>query len=122
MSESELLYSAEDIEVAREMLRPRVEKGIAYLDEYHPGWSVQIEVSKLEMNNCRRCIGGQLMDDYHYLSQEIQGATGLSGADLGFDVSEAGWGELDSPPVPSTEEYRLLEELWSDEIARRSDG
>lgn len=111
---------AEQMEVAKDILRPRVEKGAAYLDEYHPGWVNAIDIWSLHMSDCRRCIGGQLMEDYHYLHEEIRNNTGMCGAELGFDVTEAGSICLEKPEPPTgTSEYMVLEELWLDQIEAR---
>lgn len=106
---------------AREIILPRVEKGIAYLDEYHPDWVAYMDTQRLQMSNCTRCIGGQLMSSYVYLADEIRENTGMCGAELGFDVSYAGPEGFEEGlgGISSTDEYRLLEEIWVEKINER---
>lgn len=117
-----MFQTAEDyrkaLELARELFTPRVEKGIAYLDEYHPDWIAHIDTQRLSMQSCARCVGGQLMGDYFYFHEEIKEQTGMSGADLGFDVSSSA--ALESiPDISSWDEYSLLEEIWVEKINER---
>lgn len=104
---------------AREILLERVEKGIAYLDEYHPNWPEFMDRHQLQMNSCKRCVGGQLMGEYTNLNQEIFDTTGMTGTELGFDVSGAGPVGLGPTPVPDLIEYDILEEIWSEKIEER---
>ena len=41
-----------------------VTRGIAYLDEHLPGWQDEIDWDKLEMDECEKCILGQLFGNY----------------------------------------------------------
>ena len=45
--------------------QPVVEDGAKLLDQKRPGWANEINTERLEMNDCQRCILGQL---YHYFS------------------------------------------------------
>lgn len=41
-------------------LMPRVERGMAWLDAQKPGWEHEVDLGRLDIGQCGRCIGGQL--------------------------------------------------------------
>lgn len=41
-----------------------VDRGIKFLDYFHPGWKEKIDVDKLDMDDNECCILGQLYGDY----------------------------------------------------------
>lgn len=43
----------------------RVAAGAAWLDANFPGWARQVDLGKLDLANCRRCVLGQLIGDYN---------------------------------------------------------
>lgn len=41
-----------------------ITRGMAWLDEQHPGWERKIDLEKLNLIECRSCVLGQLTGDY----------------------------------------------------------
>ena len=42
----------------------RVAAGAAWLDHHYPGWEDKIDLGRLVMSSCRRCVLGQLTGNY----------------------------------------------------------
>jgi hypothetical protein len=68
----------------------RVAAGAAFLDEHDPGWwredfAHPIDVDRLWLGDCERCIFGQLRDDYNY------GLDWMYGLDIDADSAELGF-------------------------------
>jgi hypothetical protein len=63
-------------------IRERVQSGAAWLDQHHPGWPDRIDLERLEMEHCHRCILGQVIGDYYQAPLELDTAIAY-----GFDAS-----------------------------------
>ena len=86
--------------------RSRVLAGARLLDEQCPKWEKDIDLERLEMDSCRRCILGQLFGDYN----NGKLALGLiTGAVFGFN-------EVGSEDVMKFPE---LTAMWKRLVARR---
>jgi len=48
-----------------------VERGAAFLDERDPNWPNKIDVGRLDLGDCERCILGQLYVDYDEALTEL---------------------------------------------------
>jgi hypothetical protein len=80
----------------------RVNAGIAWLDEHEPGWRQRVDRDRLDLQNCTRCIGGQLAGVYadflrrHSLSRvdAVRLGFNLPGIGEDFDELTAAWREL----------------------------
>jgi hypothetical protein len=92
----------------------QVERGSAWLDEYRPKWDEEIDLAVFDINNCDRCILGQLFGAYYATVAKF----GFSRSDE-FELGFCG------PPGGSEgweKSWELLTEAWRDEIARRRTG
>lgn len=49
----------------------RVARGVALLDERLPGWVDRVNTIKLDIQNCERCVLGQVFGDYFAGSREL---------------------------------------------------
>lgn len=78
-----------------ESLATRVRRGVALLDEKVPGWHQRIDVDRLFITSCERCVLGQLFGLY---SRGFDSLRLTMGASLGFDLSgrepESGYATL----------------------------
>jgi len=45
-------------------LKEKVAKGVRWLNENHPNWKKEVDVSRLDMTEYDSCILGQMFDDY----------------------------------------------------------
>lgn len=50
--------------MTNEEIQLAVKKGVLWLDENHDGWEFKIDLSKLQMSNCERCVIGQAVGNY----------------------------------------------------------
>ena len=106
-------------------LAERVARGAALLDEKQPGWAAQIATDHLAMQDCGRCILGQLYGHYsagyEKLRRQLQDYFLFSAMEHGFTLSPRVQAVvLDSEgPEGVIELFRPLADLWRAEIARR---
>lgn len=63
----------------------RVARGVALLDEQHPGWHDRIDLSSLDLSEPCLCVLGQLYEEYDF-GAEALGIVAVE-ARYGFDVS-----------------------------------
>lgn len=42
----------------------RVARGVEWLDETHPGWVKRIDLDRLDIGDCERCLIGQTIGDF----------------------------------------------------------
>ena len=105
-------------EYTEQEARARAKKGAEFMDQVKPGWAYEIK-EKLEMENCHRCILGQLFGEFSDGCEEV----GFEWEDdrimdLGFDLY------LDDMPdlVVMLEAglYDLLTNAWMGEIKERT--
>lgn len=48
----------------------RIQRGMAYLDRVNPGWIYKVDVMRLKLSNCTKCVLGQLYGNYRtYVKQ-----------------------------------------------------
>lgn len=81
--------------------------GAAYLDDHDPGWHDRIDLDRLALVSCSRCVFGQLYGSYD------AGEQVLVRADL--DPISLGFAALPGDP----EAYFQLDEHWAREITSR---
>ena len=89
----------------------RVRTGVALLDEKVPGWFERIDLDRLDMDSCARCVLGQLFGSFVRGSLAV--GFDMSGNDevaAGFDLY---YGEIG---------YRTLTRLWTYVIRQRQQG
>lgn len=94
----------------------RAAAGAAYLDHHRPGWSVNIDLDRLNMSDFRTCILGQMYGHYADGRNAIA-PTGWDSYDdqvcwakaHGFQARDP-WG---------TWEYIELTDAWSDQVRAR---
>jgi hypothetical protein len=88
----------------------RVRRGIALLDEEKPGWPDQVDVAKLDMQNPRYCVLGQMFGRYSTGQRALPGIRYRTEAVArGFDAT-----------LFEHAEYRTLARLWSYAITSRT--
>ena len=89
------MNTASTQEMRIEMIRERVQKGIAVLNEIFPHWWDRIDLGMLDMESGHNDILGQLFGGYHqgservarYLNRDF--CVNYYGADLGFNAGHA---------------------------------
>lgn len=103
--------------------RLAVKKGIYWLDENHPGWVSQINLSALDMAECQQCVIGQAVGDYTTTTRRAANTTEFRVGTI-WAVEHG----FESPRVAIYQEYggslttygyTELEVLWSEEVKRR---
>lgn len=127
----------------RKELAERVKRGALYLDEFKPGWYLEIDISKLDLSNPWNCVLGQLYGSYATGTEVLQewiekrkSDNDEYGMKSGFAVDE----DIVSPPLDSdqcdedndqlyvpisedcsetTQAYLILDRLWFSEIVAR---
>ena len=90
-------------------VKARIAKGAAWLDKWHPGWAMKIDLRSLNMFNCLQCVAGQLFGDYRDLPFQPHWPRGMSGMDMGLTLSVTAYA-LSS---------RNFQKLWVAEIKAR---
>jgi hypothetical protein len=85
----------------------RVNAGAAWLDEHEPGWVDRINRDRLDLEDCNRCVGGQLAGWYHYFLQRHD-LTDDTAVRLGFDH-----------PLGISGDFDPLTAAWRELIATR---
>lgn len=88
----------------------RVARGAALLDEKRPGWAGEIDVGKLDVAECRRCMLGQLFNGYSIGDLKLFPTNNQSAGRHGFIATIC------------EEEYAVLQTCWLAEIAKRTGG
>lgn len=104
----------------RAILEPRVDKGIAFLDEKVPGWRDKINRETLEVYSPCSCIIGQLYSGHYCqgLTQLGIPAEGQHAEEyLGFDI------ECDQGPISlhRSHGYAVLTQIWKDKLQRKGE-
>ena len=88
----------------RPSIKARVAAGAALLDNSRPGWAAEIDIEKLVMASCKRCVLGQLYGDYSHAGRAAFTDV-LVGRDQGFDAGH--WSIK-----REAEEYAALQREW----------
>ena len=101
----------------------RVAAGSALLDRHRPGWHHQVDPARLDMEDCRVDVLGQLYGWFETGVGELAPDLDPSEQDAwiiahGFDLDDA---EL-LPKGSSIDNYRVLTDAWRGELARRRGG
>lgn len=71
------------------MFEAEIERGVRFLDEFHPGWELQLDLGKLRLDDCSNCVLGQLAYEYNQAVEMELEPLGLRGDDIGFDLPDA---------------------------------
>ena len=88
-------------------VRSEVRRGAALLDAYEPGWDERIDITRLDIGYCDKCIVGQLFESHGSWSYyDALRTLGIDGDDerYGFDSHT----ESDDDTAKLTEEWRDL--------------
>lgn len=96
------------MEVDQELLRERVKRGAALLNNKHPDWAAKIDVNDLNMTFCLRCVLGQLLGEYN-AGRRCLGLSSAESFACGFIGEGKGLGE----------DTAALKEPWLEEIKAR---
>jgi hypothetical protein len=101
----------------------RVVAGAALLDRRRPAWHHQIDPARLDMEDCRVDVLGQLFGWFETGVRELAPDLEHSEQDAwiiahGFDLDDA---DL-LPKGSSIDNYRVLTDAWRGELARRRGG
>lgn len=112
-----------------EPLIDRVKRGAAALDIARPGWAHSVDVDILDMNQCTRCVVGQLagtMDNYRDLFPEWRETVYRSDNPMleshGFWMDNSTNADDEDADVDYEQlhkDYQTLTELWRIEILER---
>ncbi|QDY06141.1 hypothetical protein FJK98_02325 [Micromonospora sp. HM134] len=108
-------------------LRARVDLGVAWLDQHHPGWwrtdrprdgdGGPIDVDNLSMSNTCYCVLGQLLGSFYRATITLDEAVAY-----GFDAATPAMPEEGEWMAAMRDEFEALTELWSQVIERRRAG
>ncbi len=99
--------------ISKEEAEARVARGAAHLDHVRPGWFYEIDEGVLKLDNCNRCIVGQLAGDFYSAS---------SRDDLGLadgTVYLLGFALLPEPGELFARGWSHLQDAWIKAIAAR---
>jgi hypothetical protein len=121
-------------EVEVETLSP-VERGIRWLDKEHPGWHKKIDLRILDLNQCRKCVLGQLFGDFNRFTPPGSRCPFNTSAFTneewdyycewidchGFDLSRE-FPRADCSVAEINAEYASLTEQWEQEIRMRQES
>ena len=108
---------AENDTAAQAEARARVERGAAWLDAEAPGWESKVDVGRLVMNNCSRCIIGQVFGHFEEFLDRLSPdrvRRHWEAEEFGFDVDDH------YPSDHGYVSYDLLTEAWTDLLKRRA--
>ena len=89
------------------MYEQQISKGIEWLDQHEPGWADKVDLEKLDMTTCTRCVLGFVYGDYDRLD-DPSAPPSDDRAKLGFTLRESYF---------SYDWVRLTEE-WRDAISK----
>ena len=101
-------------ELAR-VLRNRVDRGVAVLDQVEPGWRDKINTERLDLSSMSWCVWGQLADadiDLASVTEESFVRRNYPW-DLGFDFDQP---MQNDHGVDLVDQYPILQEFWLDAI------
>ncbi|MEV4846120.1 hypothetical protein AB0K20_23245 [Micromonospora matsumotoense] len=108
-------------------LRARVERGVAWLDQHHPGWwhadrprhddGGPIDLDNLSMSHTCYCVLGQMLGNYYRAKISIDEAVAC-----GFDAATPAMPEEGAWMAAMSDEFEALTGLWSQVIERRRSG
>lgn len=100
------------------MYEKRIELGAAWLDEVKPGWVDLVDLEKLYLGSCTRCVLGQLF---------AENEKDLNGFDMGHIIL-GGWDSaveehgFDVPVIHQNDEYETLTSEWKSYISSRREN
>jgi hypothetical protein len=101
-------------------LPTRAAAGAALLDQRRPGWHQQVDQDRLDLEDWRADVLGQLYGSFGLGVHKLTG--GLSEAEVdawtvahGFDLDEVDLGRSGGPRAA----YRALTNAWWNEVTRR---
>ena len=104
-------------------LPARVAAGAALLDQRRPGWHQQVDLGRLDLEDWRTDVLGQLYGTFGVGVHKL--TPGLSEAEVdawtvahGFDVDDTDLGLSAGPRAA----YQTLTDAWRDELGRRQGG
>ena len=105
----------------RDETRARVRKGGEWLDTKRPGWFYSIDLAALELENCCRCVLGQLFEaDARASEDENIGSNGYCYATWHLlDLEEYGYSFDLGFCDYNKKNYAELEEAWIEYIKER---
>lgn len=103
-----------------EQMQVAVEKGAIMLDEKRPGWYQKVDLERLDLRFCARCVLGQISGNKRSMNPyDIEcHALGLSPADAvayGFNQDAA----PEFASIRQSQSWADLTRLWREQITRR---
>ena len=88
-----------------------VARGVEYLDKNHPGWWLKIDLNKLDMGVCEKCIIGQAVCDFaDWQVITFDEMNSNHAIELGFN---APW------MLGIGRNYKALDELWTEVVKEK---
>ena len=88
----------------KERLKKRIQAGIAFLNVKSPNWLKKIDLEKLDLNEPKLCILGEVYGDYHEAKEKLLANDKQIAEDLAFRTS--------------ANRYSLLTRLWKNELRK----
>lgn len=88
----------------------RIARGAEFLDDHAPDWRQRIDLRRLAMDRCTRCVLGQLSGVQEEMWERVLDEFGINGyqaAELGFDLYE---------DVDYTQTWDALTDAWAEYI------
>lgn len=104
-------------------LPTRAAAGAALLDQRRPGWHQQVDRGRLDLEDWRADILGQLYGSFGAGVHKLTGGRSEAEVDAwtvahGFDLDDADLGRSGGPRAA----YQALTEAWRDQLSRRQGG
>lgn len=101
-------------------MRDRVEQGAKLLDKINPGWPEKVNLDRLAMRDCTRCIIGQVYGRYYSTLFDLRSDGDIVGydSDYGFTLKDS---QLTSDSGSERRErlWKKLADLWRAEVRAR---
>jgi hypothetical protein len=104
-------------------LPTRAVAGAALLDQRRPGWHQQVDRDRLDLEDWRADVLGQLYGSFGAGVRKLTGGRSEAEVDAwtvayGFDLDEVDLGRSGGPRAA----YQALTDAWRDELSRRQGG
>jgi hypothetical protein len=104
-------------------LPTRAAAGAALLDQRRPGWHQQVDRDRLDLEDWRADILGQLYGSFGTGVHKLTGGRSEAEVDAwtvahGFDLDEVDLGRSGGP----RDAYQALTDAWRDQLSRRQGG
>lgn len=111
------------------MYEDQIAAGAAVLDEHYPTWLNEVDVPTLELNDCQRCVLGQLTGSYNTGTTILMNRQGVPVSETDEDEWAAEHGFItpyrrcwDTDTTQSDREMAVLTSEWKTYIVTRREN